>query len=155
MSFLPVIGAVLSAVGSVVGAVGSMQAANAQATAAEYNAAIQDRNAKAAREQSLADQTDARRKNRRQLGAIKAAYGGSGLTGGSTLDVLEDTALEQELDVARIDYQGKVRAVGYQDQAVLDRMTAKSAKRAGGIAFFGGLLGAGGGFANDMSKALA
>lgn len=155
MSFLPIIGAALSAVGSVVGAVGAMQQANAASTAAGYNAQVQHRNAIAARQQSDMAMEDKARDNRRQLGAIKAAYGASGLTGGSTLDVLEDTSLEQELAVSRINYQGAVRATGYQDQATLDRMQAKSARSAGQISFFGGLLGAGAGFANDMGKALA
>ena len=118
----------------VVGAMGAMAQGKATADAANYSAAVADRNAKIARNQAAVEQDDQRRENVRQLGAIRAAYGGSGLEmAGSPLDVLEDTSIEQELDVARIGYRGELKALGENDKAELARVEAANAKKTGQI----------------------
>lgn len=137
------------------GAVGAIQSANAQADAAEYQAQVDERNA------LIADQNrkhnlrtaeiaaeDKRRQNRRVLASMRAAYGASGIElAGSPLDVLEDTALEQELDVERIRFEGRVKyregaiqMLGLRENAALSRSSAKSAKRAGYIKAAGSVL---------------
>ena len=134
MPGLEIIAAVASVGSAVVGAMGAMQSAKAQSAAANYQAQVADRNAKVARQQAAVEQEDQRRENMRQLGAIRAAYGGSGLEmAGSPLDVLEDTSMEQELDVQRIGYRGELRAIGEQDKANLARAEAENAKKAGAI----------------------
>lgn len=111
-----------------------MSAGQAQANASVYEAQVAQRNAKIARNQAETDQEDQRRENRRQLGAMRAAYGASGLElSGSPLDVLADTAIEQELDVARIGYRGELRAIGEKDKADLALAAASNAKKAGSI----------------------
>jgi len=147
MTGLEIIGA-LSAVASVasgvVGAMGAQQQGAATAAAANYQAQVATRNATVARQQATAEADDQRRENRRQLGAIRAAYGGSGIEmAGSPLDVLEDTALEQELDVQRIGYRGELRAAGENDKATLSLMEAKNAKKAGQIGAVSSVLKAG------------
>lgn len=156
MAGLEVIGALASVVSGVVGAMGAMQQAEAQARAAEYNAKIQERNAliadqnrKQAIETADVAATDKRRDNRRVMAQMRAAYGASGIEmAGSPLDVLEDTALEQELDTQRIKYEGTLRAregaismLGMREDATLQRMEASSARSAGGIAAIGSLVG--------------
>jgi len=159
MTGLEALAAAASAVSGIVGAMGAMQAANAQAEAAEYNARIQERNAiiadqnrKAAVTQASIDAEDKRRDNRRVMASIRAAYGHSGIDLiGSPLDVLEDTALEQELDAQRIEYEGRARSregaikmLGLHEQAELDRMEARSARSAGRTAAAGALIGGAG-----------
>lgn len=133
-----------------------MQQAEAQARAAEYNAKIQERNAliadqnrKTAIETADIAATDKRRDNRRIMAQMRAAYGTSGIEmAGSPLDVLEDTALEQELGAQRVKYEGTLRAregaiqmLGMREDAELQRMEASSARQAGGIAAIGSVIG--------------
>jgi hypothetical protein len=136
--------AAASVASGVVGAMGAMQQGKAQSQAATYTAQVADRNAKIARQQADVEQEDQRRENMRQRGAIRAAYGGSGIEmAGSPLDVLEDTAMEQELDVERIGYRGTLRALGENDKANLARAEAENAKSAGAIGAMGSILKAG------------
>lgn len=139
---------VLTAVGTITSVIGAVGAANAQAAAGEYNARVAERdayvaeqNSKAILDQTRIDVEERRRQNNRVQATMRAAYGASG-TGlaGSALDVLYDTAMEQETDVRRIEYEGRVRAregalqmLGLQESATLSRMEASNAKRAGYI----------------------
>lgn len=177
-TILTVVSAVASAA---VGAVGAMaqanaeaEAAEARARAAEYNRQIQERNReivaqnkKAILRQTDIAQTDRRRDNRRVLASIRAGFGASGFEmPGSSLDVLEDSAIEGELDVARIGYEGAQRArdydiqdIGLRDNATLFEMEreaslqkASSARSSGKIAAFGAVLGAGGSLLRRMSS---
>ena len=133
--------AAASVASGVVGAMGAMQQGKAQSNAATYTAQVADRNAKIARQQADVEQEDQRRENMRQRGAIRAAYGGSGIEmAGSPLDVLEDTAMEQELDVERIGYRGTLRALGENDKANLARAEAENAKSTGAIGAIGSIL---------------
>lgn len=156
MTGLEGLAAVASAVSGVIGAFGAIQSANAQAAAAEYNAKISERNAaiadqnrKQAIETSEIAASDKRRENRRVLASMRAAYGTSGLElAGSPLDVLEDTAVEQELDTQRVKYEGRLRAregaiqmLGLREDATLSRMEGKAAKTAGYIGAAGQLVG--------------
>lgn len=156
MTGLEGLAAAASAVSGVIGALGAIQSANAQAAAAEYNAkisernsAIVDQNRKQAVETSEIAASDKRRENRRVLASMRAAYGTSGLElAGSPLDVLEDTAVEQELDTQRIRYEGRLRAregaiqmLGLREDATLSRMEGKAAKTAGYIGAAGQLVG--------------
>mgnify|MGYP000874971371 CR=1 FL=1 len=148
--------AIASLASGAIGAVGAIQSANASAAAAEYNARVQERNmiiADQNRKQSIDTAEiaagDKRRENRRVLASMRAAYGTSGLDmAGSPLDVLEDTALEQELDASRISYEGRVRGregaiqmLGLQEGANLSRMEGDAAKTAGYIGAAGSLVG--------------
>lgn len=167
MTGLEGLAAAASAISGVIGAIGSIAAGNAQAAAAEYNARVQERNAKVAdqnRKQAIktADiaAEDKRRENRRVMAAMRAAYGTSGLEmAGSPLDVLEDTALEQELDVSRVQYEGRVRAregalqmLGFREDATLSRMEGKAAKTAGYIGAAGALVGGAGNALTRLSR---
>lgn len=145
--------------GTAISAIGAISAANAQARAAEYNArtaerdiVVADQNRKLAIEQARIDAEDKRRENRRVLASMRASYGASGLElAGSPLDVLEDTAVEQELDAQRIEFEGRARGregalqmLGLQESATLSRMEGRSARTAGIMGAIGtGLSGAG------------
>lgn len=147
-----VLAAVATVASGAISAIGAIQSANAQAAAAEYNAKIDQRNAaiadanrKTIQQQTEFDVEDKRRENARTLASIRAAYGTSGLDlAGSPLDVIEDTALELNTDLQRVDYEGRMKArdAAMQSQtsresSVLHKMEAKSAKTAGIISAFG------------------
>lgn len=144
MTALALVGSLVS---GVVSAIGAIQQANAAADAADYEAAVKERNRRAILAQTDTETEDKRRDNRRQIAAIRTAYGASGLAlEGSPLDVLEDTMIEQETEVERVRYSGKMKAMGYGEEATLARMRADSARSAGAIgaasAIIGGVSGA-------------
>lgn len=123
---------VMSVAGAAVSAMGSMAQGKAQAQAARYNAQIAERNATIARQQANADAETQRRNSMRAIGAMRANYGASGVTlEGSPLDVLESSAAEAKLDEMNIRYKGELKAIGYTDEAALDRANAKTAKQQG------------------------
>lgn len=159
MAFAAALGTIASAVSGVIGAIGAIQSANAQAASAEYNAKIAERNAqivennrRLSMRQTEVDAEEKRRENRRTLSAVRAAYGASGLElSGSPLDVLEDSALELELDASRIEAEGRQRSVemaaqgiAYREDATLSRMQGKAARSAGYINAAGALFGTAG-----------
>jgi hypothetical protein len=155
---------ILSLGGTVVGAVGAYTGAQANAASSEYNARVADRdrivadqNRKAILDQTRIDVQDKRRENKRVMASIRASYGASGVElAGSPLDVLTDTANEQETDTQRVDYEGRIRGregalqmLGLSESSTLSRMEAKNYKRAG----FWGAVGEGlGGAGNVLQR---
>lgn len=134
--------------GTVVSAIGQINAGNAVAASSEYNArvaerdaVVADQNRKYTLEATQRDVEDRRREGRRQLAAVRASYGNAGVElAGSPLDVLADTALEQELDVSRVEQEGRMRGregalqmLGLGESAKLSRMEGKSAKNKWGV----------------------
>lgn len=154
----------LLAVAAVVTAVGTLQAASAQSTqlknqaimagyqkkVAERNQIVAQQNELMARQQASADAQDKRDQNKRQLGAIRSAYGSSGVDiAGSPMDVLEDSATMLEKDAKTTEYAGEVQArkgalemLGYQDQAALLGMQSSSLNTEAGAVMTAGRLSA-------------
>lgn len=115
--------------GTAISAIGAIRAGQAQAAAANYNAQVAERNAFISRDQAAADEQRQRIQARRKLGAMRAAYGASGISlEGSPLDVLEDSAAEAELDALTIRYKGEIGAMGYEAEAGAQRARAQNAK---------------------------
>lgn len=118
MSGLEIVGLITTGLGGVMQAAQAVTTAGNKAAVANYNRRIAQRNEQIALSQAENDAQDKRRQNIRQMGAIRAAYGGSGLDmAGSPLDVLTDTAMEQAYDVDKTEYKGRLRAMGYADRA--------------------------------------
>ena len=139
-------------VGGIMSAVGSFVSMQAQAQAAEYNAKIAARNSRAVSMQTANEIDDTRVHNRRVIGMMRAAYGANGFDmAGSPMDVLSDTIETQEYDVAKIKYQGAMKAEGYTEQASLFKMEAKSAKVGAFMGLATGLLGTAGNAINDLN----
>lgn len=162
MSIDPITLSVIAIGASVASGVAGM-AASAQATSAQMqsdmnNAAVAERNKKFAdQDRQLAVQTaqlateDKDRENRRNLAALRAAYGASGLEmAGSPLDVLADTSIEMALDSRRTEYEGQVRnregvvqMLSLEEEAANSRRSAKNAGKAGQIATVGSFFSMG------------
>jgi hypothetical protein len=137
----------------------AQQAAEAQAQVMEYNMTIaqQDRiqNIRLSEQES----DDEARRGRRELARIRAAYGASGVElSGSPLEVLESSAIDQALDVRRVDYEGKTRArrdaqsvLGYKNESIMKRAEGRNAMKAGRMKAYGQLLKAGTSVAGDLN----
>lgn len=145
--------AVVAAVSAAVSAVGVGTQYKAAKDTAKYNEQVSKQNAKTAGEQALYDAEQTRAKNRRILGAQRAAYSASGVDADSAtaLDVQQDTAIQGEMDALTAIYTGKLAATGHNSQATLRRMEAGQAGRTGNIAVAGSLLSSGANFAGNPS----
>lgn len=146
MAFLPAIAAVASVAGGVLSGIGQMQAAKAAASADQYNAKAADMSAKAERDAAAAEAEDKRRDLMGRRATSIAARGASGVTmAGTPLLVDEDVLGEIELDVARTGQRGAARATQLENQATLDRMSARNRRKAAplsaGASILGGIAG--------------
>lgn len=142
MAFLPAIAAVASVAGGALSAIGAYQDKKAAAAAADYNAKSGEMAAAAERDAADADAQDRRRKLEGQRATSLAARGASGVAfAGTPLMIDEDILGEIELDVARTRQKGEAKATQLENQSTLDRMTARSARRAAPLAAGASLLG--------------
>lgn len=116
------------------GALGAIQSAQASASASEFNAQVADNNAVIAEQNAAAEARRQRRAAGRQAARSRAQIGAAGVAlEGSPLDVLEDQAMEAELDALNSLYGGRLQATNYRSQAQLDRASARSARTQGFI----------------------
>lgn len=116
----------------------------------EYNAKVARMNAEIARQQGIAAVEAQQRQAARAMGSMRAAYGASGvqMDSGSPVDVLVDSARNAELDRLTVQYNYALKAVGYESDAKLDLLGAKSARTSALIKAVsdGAKAAAGGGF---------
>jgi hypothetical protein len=142
MAFLPAIAAVASVAGGALAGIGAYQQDKAAEAASNYNADASEMAAIAEREGAAAEAEDRRRKLEGQRATSIAARGASGVGfAGTPLMVDEDMLGEIELDVMRTGQKGAARATQLQNQATLDKMTARSHRRAAPISAGAQLLG--------------
>lgn len=121
--------------GTAVSAVGQLASASAAKNASNFNAQVASNNAIAARQTAAANAARESRLSRKRLGALRANIGASGITlAGTPLDLLEDSAAEEELNRLSIIQGGETQARGFENTASLDRAAASNAQTAG---FFG------------------
>lgn len=156
--------------GGIIRGIGQAQQMEAQAKADDFNAQIAlankdvaNQNRGVAIQTAAADYADSRRTSMRNNAQIKAAFGTSGLSGGSQLDVLADAATEQNISSQRIldegrsqNRKGALQMLGFENDAKLAKMGAESNRAGEGLAIMGGFIdtmssmmsmgGGGGGF---------
>lgn len=157
---MPMVSAAMSAVGFVMQSMQQSNAAKQQAQQQEYDAAVQrnnailaNANASNALKVASVQEDQKRRENAQHIGGQKAALIESGIdiTSGSGADLVEQSAINNELDALNIRYEGQLKANSYSNQANsytaqagLDDMGAKqsraNAKSATGL---GMIIGAG------------
>lgn len=122
------IASLFQTIGTVVSVMGVLNQGQQAKQAAEYNAAVARNNAIAARQQAAANAAAQERKSRQQIGAMRAAYGASGVgLEGSPIDVLENSAAMAELDRQNILYAGTLKAQGYESTAGQELMRGENA----------------------------
>lgn len=84
-----------------------------------------------------------RREVQKTLGSARAGYAANGLAlSGSAAEVLDDTAIEGELDIAAIRWNSDVKVGNLQYQQKVARANAKAEKSAAPLAFFGNTFSA-------------
>ena len=127
-------------------AAGKVKEGQAKKKAGEHDAQVAGRDAAVARDQANAEVLRQQKVARRTIGAARAAYGAAGVTiEGSPLDVLEESAVNAELDSQTIRYRGELRALGATDAAALSRFEGRQAERAGYVNAAGQIFGSMGG----------
>lgn len=140
--------------GGIIEGIGQAQAMEAQAKADDMNASIAqankvvaNQNRKTNLDTSHADYLDSLRASRRNTAAIRAAFGNSGFSGGSQLDVLADTASEQNLSSIRIADEGRtqnrkgaLQMLGFENDTELAKLGAASNRAGEGLAILGGFV---------------
>jgi hypothetical protein len=132
---------IMMVAGAAISAYGAMQQAKAQSEASQYNAALGERNAVLARSQADADTAVFRQHAELRQGSIIAAYGASGVTGdGSPAEILAMSAANAKRDEHMIRYKADLTAMGYRENAVLDRMQGRQAIEGGNYAAASSLL---------------
>lgn len=115
--------------GAAMSAMSALQQGKAAKAAAEYNASLAAQNAEAARDQTILQVRQADRESYLRLGAVRAAQGASGgKEAGSVLDVIADTASQNEVQRQDIVYRGALAQRGYTNTAALDRFSGDTAQ---------------------------
>lgn len=128
--------------GTVLSAIGSYQQNKAAQKAAEFSADQEEQAAAADKDAASAEAEDRRRRGSAARATALAERGASGIAlAGTPLLVDEDIVGEIELDAARVLHRGNVSATRRQNQASLDRSTARNYGRAAPLSAGASLLG--------------
>lgn len=137
--------ATLAIAGAAVSAYSAVTAGEAQSDAATRNAQVASQNATVATQQAQANAEIQQRRAAQVIGASRAAFGASGVDGstGSPLDVLASSASSAELDRQGVIYQGRLKAMGFQNTADEDTAAASNYLTSGYLRAGSGLLQSG------------
>lgn len=99
-----------------------------------YNATIAEQNAAITRAAADDLETRVRVQGEKALGSIQVGYAASGLqASGSAQDVLQESAVNSELDALTVRYQGLLQARAYDQEAALGKWRAGNARRSAGV----------------------
>lgn len=134
----------LGTLAAVTSGIGSIAQGNAASNAANFNAQVANNNAIAARAAAAENA-----KRERRLGAKRR--GANRSLDPDKLDLLEDSAIEEELNVQSILHQGELQSAGFGNNASLDIAGGKNAKTAGFTSAFGSVLQGGASAAGRLS----
>ncbi len=106
-------------VGTAVSAVGAIKQGQSANAVAQYNAKLSKGSATAARAAAAENAKREKRLGMKRQGDLRAR--------GSSMDVLEDSAREEELNLLSILHGGEVQASGFGNTATLDRARGANA----------------------------
>ncbi len=136
--------AFVAAIAAGMSAINSIAQGNASKAAADYNANINDQNAGISNARTATDVAAMRRDQMRNLGAIRASAGASGVRmEGSPLDVFDNSVVESELDILNRRYSGELESMGFRQSAELERTSGRTARNTARFSAAATLLGAG------------
>lgn len=131
-----------AATGGIFGAVGIYAEGSLAEEVGKYNALVARQNAALIRQQTVTEETRYRQSARKELGAMRAAYGASGVTmAGSPTAVLLESAKNAELNALNIRRGGRLQALALESEAELAEFYGKQKKRTATLAAAGQLLG--------------
>lgn len=156
ITILAITGVALGAAGTTFGAIGAKQSANASAALQQSNAYAAERDAAFARDKAKYDETLSRQRAERIRGQQRAAIGASGLDfAGSPLDLLEETAVQSEIEALNIRAMGELSAGGSEFAAGASRLQANAYRRQGTSQLTSGLMSTGGQLAGGLATTKA
>jgi hypothetical protein len=116
--------------------------AYSQSQQAEAEADLDEANAKAAAQQASAAEDLQRRRGRQILARQRASIAESGIGfGGSSERLQQDSAVQAELDALTVRYEGRMRSLGFGNDARYARSRASNARAGGYLSVAGELLG--------------
>lgn len=114
--------AVMALASTALGVTSSVIQTNQQKAVANYQRQVNEQNAKASRDAAQAKIENQRRAAKFTYGTQLARLGGMGaLAEGSPLDIMGQSAGQQEYDNMVTEYEGEVQAVQFQQQAALNK----------------------------------
>jgi len=121
---------------------GNIQQGKDAQKAHDFNAAMLRQGAEVENQQGGAREEAQRRKAREVLGSQAAAFAQAGTgTGGSSADIMKQSATNAELDAMMISYESGLKATGMKNQAESEIYAGKVAKRAGYFGAVNSVLG--------------
>lgn len=128
-------------------AMGALYQGNMESSQLDQQAGMQRENARMAREKGASDADRQQIIAGHKIGAMHAGYGASGVSSqsGSVLDVLRMSAANAERDRLTILHGSNLRALNFENQAVMDEFGAKAALQAGYFNALTAVTGAGAG----------
>lgn len=123
-----------------VAAVGSIAQAQSASKAAKYNESVARGNAIVARNAAQEEARRSRRLSMKRQGTLRAS--------GASLDLLEDSAMQEELQALTIEHQGEVEAAGYGASANVNKARASNESTSGYFGAASTLLNGASSYAN-------
>jgi hypothetical protein len=115
---------------AVIAAKASKNQSDAAAKVAQKNAQLNTTNSLIAADQAAAEESRFRDNYKRFQGKQGVAQAKSGFeASGSYQDVMADSASQAELDALTIRYQGKIKSMGFEQQAEINNFEAKTIKK--------------------------
>lgn len=123
-------------IGAPISAMGSLYQGNANASTSNYNATVAANNAITVEQQGAEAERRAQVQGSKTLGTMTAAYGASGVTGGSAIDVMRSSAANSELNALTIKNQADIKATALDNEAALDHYRANNDQISGQMGAF-------------------
>lgn len=112
--------------GGTANVVGTLRQGKMNAQMAEYNAEVAKQNQAVVEQQAMENARRARIQTNKTIGAQRAGFAASGVSGGSALDIMEETAAMGALDEITIQNQGQLKRAALESEIVLERYRAKN-----------------------------
>jgi hypothetical protein len=148
-------GMILQGIGNTIQQGMTWMGGEAELNIQKLNAKMDMENARLSRESAAVQEKRQRQMSYKQLSAMKAGYGASGVVSneGSPMDVLEESAANAELDALLIRHRGEVEAWSAESSASIALYEGRIARTAGHVQGFathlqqaGSAIGSSGGF---------
>lgn len=138
-------GLVMQGIGGGFSGIGSIIQGNMQGDALDFQAGVNATNAQEAREQGAYNASRSQLLANKRIGAMRAGYGAAGISANSASAsaVLMSSAANAELDRLNILHQADIKAVNFDNQAMLDRQGAENSRKGGYLGGVAGLVTAG------------
>lgn len=145
-----IISLVLSATAATWSAVSAYQGAKAQEKQASANAAIAENEAQMERNAEAMNANTMRRQARAKIAAAQAKYAAEGNVGESADATIQDAYVNLSSDLSALHFNSENKAIAAENQALMYRYNAKTAKMSQTSAIIGGSINVASSVANSV-----